>query len=124
MSYLHCPTCRCAYNIATQPRCPRCSVQPADDPPADAAEAIVAALDQLARAMTSASPEEIERVHARLAQRSLPAPAAPEPTLAIVHDPRPPIEYRLVDVTRRLRSWTKARVQRARELIAQSRRAA
>lgn len=111
MSYLHCPTCRCAYNIATQPRCPRCPAQ------LEGAEAIVAALDQLARALTNASPAEMARVHARLAERT--PVVEPEPALAIV--PRPRVEHRLVDATRRLRSWTKARLaapmQRARELL-------
>ncbi|MEO6775451.1 MAG: hypothetical protein ABI467_20990 [Kofleriaceae bacterium] len=55
MSYLHCPQCSHAYNLAVTPQCPCCPV-PATlvDPEED----IVAAADALARAMARATPAE------------------------------------------------------------------
>jgi hypothetical protein len=73
MSYLHCPTCKRAYNIAVSAVCPACPV-PATvvDPTQD----IVAAAEQLARAMARATPSERKAATARMDQLALPAPGA------------------------------------------------
>ena len=86
MSYLHCPTCACAYNVAREPACPRCGIRPGTpvDPTAD----IVSAVEQLARAMARATPIEIiaaqSQLDARNSQLALPAPGqtgGPSPSL-------------------------------------------
>ena len=55
MSYLHCPTCSHAFNLAVTSQCPMCPV-PAElvDPTDD----IVAATEALARAMARATPAQ------------------------------------------------------------------
>jgi hypothetical protein len=69
MSYLHCPSCHRAYNIATHQTCPSCPVAATVvDPTAD----IVAAADQLARAIARATPGERARAVVRLDQLALP----------------------------------------------------
>ncbi|MBV8763065.1 MAG: hypothetical protein JO257_37610 [Deltaproteobacteria bacterium] len=73
MSYLHCPTCQRAYNLATDPLCPFCPV-PATV--VDASEDIVAAAEQLARAMARATPSERTAATSRLDMLALPAPGA------------------------------------------------
>jgi acetyl esterase/lipase len=73
MSYLHCPSCKRAYNIAVDRACPACPV------PAtlvDPAEDIVAATEQLARAMARATPDEREDAMGRMDRLALPAPGA------------------------------------------------
>lgn len=124
MSYLHCPTCQRAYNLATQPTCPRChaaEARPAaaapPPAPADPADAIVAALDQLARAMQNASADDMGRVYAELEQRAVfalpePAPRAPVST-AIVHAPQP-IAHRRAPLRKRLQAWARPTVSAAR----------
>ena len=76
MSYLHCPTCQCAYNVATQAACPRCGVRAGA--PLDPTEDVIAAAEQLARAVGRATPVELARAQAELAMRdanrALPAP--------------------------------------------------
>ncbi len=78
MSYLHCPTCQCAYNVAKQAACPTCGVSAGA--PSDPTDAVVAAAEQLARAVARATPIELARAQAELAMRdasrALPAPAA------------------------------------------------
>ena len=77
MSYLHCPTCQRAYNLAVQPTCPYC---PVTATVVDAGEDIVAAAELLARAMARATPAERTTAAARLERLALPAPgAAPAP---------------------------------------------
>lgn len=73
MSYLHCPTCQRAYNVATDPLCPYCPV-PATQ--VDPTEDIVAAAEQLARAMARATPSERTAATSRLDMLALPAPNA------------------------------------------------
>jgi len=73
MSYLHCPTCQRAYNLATDPLCPYCPV-PATQ--VDPTEDIVAAAEQLARAMARATPSERTAATSRLDMLALPAPNA------------------------------------------------
>ncbi len=78
MSYLHCPTCRCAYNIATAPACPACGIRAGA--PVDPTEAVVAAAEQLAKAVAAATPVQLAQAQAQLAmrdaQKALPAPSA------------------------------------------------
>jgi hypothetical protein len=79
VSYLHCPTCACAYNVAREPVCPRCGVRPGT--PADPTDDIISAVEQLARAMARATPIELVTAQAILdrrdAQLALPAPGKP-----------------------------------------------
>jgi len=78
MTYLHCPTCRCAYNIANQAACPRCGVRAGA--PVDPTMDVVAAAQQLARAVARANPAQLAAAQAELAmrdaQKPLPAPSA------------------------------------------------
>jgi hypothetical protein len=73
MSYLHCPSCKRAYNVAVDRTCPSCPV-PASI--VDPAEDIVAATEQLARAMARATPNEREEAMGRMDRLALPAPGA------------------------------------------------
>jgi hypothetical protein len=87
MSYLHCPTCRCAYNLATQPTCPACGVRPGA--PVGAVEAIVEAAEQLAKAIGRANPMQLAKARAELAARGLvKAVRAALPSQVPVHVPR------------------------------------
>jgi hypothetical protein len=78
MSYLHCPTCQCAYNVAKQAACPTCGITAGV--PAHPTEAVVAAAEQLARAVSRATPIQLAQAQAELAMRdatkALPAPSA------------------------------------------------
>ena len=71
MSYLHCPSCKRAYNIAVQATCPFCPVHATV---VDAAEDIVVAAEQLARAMARATPAERGAAAARMDRLALPVP--------------------------------------------------
>lgn len=73
MSYLHCPSCKRAYNLAVDRACPSCPV-PAQL--VDPAEDIVAAAEQLARAMARATPDERDDAMGRMDRLALPAPGA------------------------------------------------
>ncbi|HEY5926208.1 MAG TPA: hypothetical protein VIV11_31200 [Kofleriaceae bacterium] len=73
MSYLHCPTCKCAYNIALSALCPNCPVPMSE---VDPAEDIVAAAERLAHAMARATPSERKIATTRMDQLALPAPGA------------------------------------------------
>jgi formate dehydrogenase maturation protein FdhE len=79
VSYLHCPTCACAYNVAREPTCPRCGIRAGT--PADPTDDIISAVEQLARAMARATPIELVAAQAVLdrrdAQLALPAPGKP-----------------------------------------------
>ena len=71
MSYLHCPSCSRAYNIAAQSSCPFCPVHATlVDPTGD----IVAAAESLARAMMRATPAERVAAAARMDRLALPDP--------------------------------------------------
>ena len=78
MSYLHCPSCQCAYNVASKAACPRCGVRAGAllDPTED----VIAAAEQLARAVGRATPVQLAQAQAELAMRdanrALPSPAA------------------------------------------------
>lgn len=73
MSYLHCPTCKRAFNIAAFATCPSCPIAATV---VDPAEDIVAATEQLARAMARATPDEREDAMGRMDRLALPAPGA------------------------------------------------
>ena len=74
MSYTHCPTCHRAFNLATSSSCPVCPVHAT---PVDATEDIVAAAEQLARAMARANERERLAAADRMARLALAAPGAP-----------------------------------------------
>jgi hypothetical protein len=80
VSYLHCPTCACAYNLARERACPRCGVR-AGTPPADPTDDIIHAVEELARAMARATPIEIiaaqRMIDWRTKRLALPAPGKP-----------------------------------------------
>jgi len=57
VSYLHCPTCQCAYNVAREVACPRCGIRPGK--PASATDEIIAATDALVRAIARATPDQV-----------------------------------------------------------------
>ncbi len=90
MSYLHCPTCRCAYNLATHPTCPACGVRPgAAAAPSGPVEAIVEAAEALAQAIGRANPIQLAKARAELAARGLvKAVRAALPSQLPVHVPR------------------------------------
>lgn len=77
MSYLHCPSCQCAYNVAKQAACPTCGVRAGA--PTDPTEDVIAAAEQLARAVARATPVQLATAQAELAmrdaQKALPAPS-------------------------------------------------
>jgi len=73
MSYLHCPVCNRAFNIAQHPTCPSCPVaatlvDPVDD--------LVAAAEALARALAHATPAQRAAAATRVRLPDLP-PAMP-----------------------------------------------
>ena len=71
MSYLHCPTCHHAYNVAVYSQCPFCPVAATVvDPSTD----IVMAAEQLARAIARANPMQRDTALARMDRLALPAP--------------------------------------------------
>lgn len=114
MSYLHCLTCKRAYNLAIQPICPYCPVAATVVDPADD---IVAAADQLARALARATPAERAAAAARMDQLAIqvaPTPAQPPPMPATVRFAIA-VASRL---ERRLARYAPALVRRVRALAA------
>jgi hypothetical protein len=73
MSYTHCPICQRAYNLAINAACPSCPVAATV---VDATADIVAAADQLARAIGRATPSERAAAAVRLDRLALPAAGA------------------------------------------------
>jgi hypothetical protein len=73
MSYLHCPVCSRAFNLAQHPSCPRCPVAVT---PVDPVDQLVAAAESLARALTDATPAQRAAAAARIRLPDLP-PAMP-----------------------------------------------
>src|SRR5262245_9615225 len=63
MSYLHCPACSRAFNLAVHASCPSCPVAAV---PVDPVEDVVAAAESLARALAQASPAQRAAAAARL----------------------------------------------------------
>lgn len=74
MSYLHCPVCSRAFNLAVQPSCPHCPVVAT---PVDPVEDVVAAAESLARALAQASPAQRAAAAARMSRFALPICDAP-----------------------------------------------
>jgi hypothetical protein len=77
VSYLHCPTCQHAYNLAREPACPRCHatahaaaaptpVRALAPPPLSPTAEIVACAVALARALRRATPAERDAARASL----------------------------------------------------------
>jgi hypothetical protein len=116
MSYVHCSACNRAYNLAIQPICPHCPVvatvvDPADD--------IVAAADQLARALARATPAQRAAAAERMDQLAL-LPVAPPPPLP--PPPQHPARVLAISLARsiekRLARYAPALVRRVRALAA------
>jgi hypothetical protein len=110
MSYVHCSACQRAYNHAVQPVCPYCPVAATVVDPADD---IVAAADQLARALARATPAERASAAARLPQLAIqlaPPPPKPEPM-------RPAFEI-AVSIAHRIRNRVITQLRRVRALAA------
>jgi hypothetical protein len=63
MSYLHCPVCSRAFNLAQHPACPSCPVAAA---PVDPVDDLVAAAESLARALAHATPAQRAAAAARV----------------------------------------------------------
>lgn len=82
MSYVHCPSCARAYNLARETACPACrpAATPAT-PPVDPTDDIIHAVEELARTMARATPIEIvaagRLLDYRVKRLALPAPGAP-----------------------------------------------
>ena len=90
MSYLHCPACHRAYNVAISPACPTCPVPAVE---VDATDDLVAAAERLAGAMARATPAERAEAVARMDRLALPAPGVAHQVLDSIRavlDPRPP----------------------------------
>jgi hypothetical protein len=73
MSYLHCPVCSRAFNIAQHPSCPSCPVAAT---PVDPVDDLIAAAESLSRALAHATPAQRAAAAARIHARDLP-PALP-----------------------------------------------
>jgi len=93
MSYLHCPVCSRAFNVAQHPTCPSCRV-PAR--PVDPVDDLVAAAEALSRALAHATPAQRAAAAMRTQLPDL-SPATPaladSATLRSVHGaltPAPP----------------------------------
>jgi hypothetical protein len=81
MSYLHCPVCSRAYNLATHASCPSCPVATTVvDPVAE----LVAAAESLSRALAQATPAQRAAAAARLDLPGLPAAPALAETAALL----------------------------------------
>jgi len=97
VSYLHCPQCSHAYNLAVTQQCPCCPV-PATlvDPEED----IVAAADALARAMARATPAERTAAASRIQHLSPvpgPVPAVGSGSVVAKAPPSPSLLTRLAE---------------------------
>jgi hypothetical protein len=114
MSYLHCPSCKRAYNLAIQPICPHCPVPATVVDPTDD---IVAAADQLARALARATPAERAAAASRMdpfAIQLAPQPAAPAPMPATMR-----FAISIASrIERRLARYAPALIRRVRALAA------
>ncbi len=91
MSYVHCSACQRAYNHAIQAICPYCPVPATVVDPADD---IVAAADQLARALARATPAERASAAARLPQLAI--QLAPPPAPVVKPEPARPARSRAI----------------------------
>jgi hypothetical protein len=108
MSYLHCPSCSHAFNLAVNSQCPVCPVpatlvDPVDD--------IVAAADALARAIARATPEQRE-----VAAAVMPRSVMPQAMLAPQAAKAPPAPRLLTRLAESLVDRMMAMKSRAKEL--------
>lgn len=94
MSYLHCPVCSRAFNVAQHPTCPSCPV-PAR--PVDPVDDLVAAAEALSRALAHATPAQRAAVAAHI---HLPEPL-PAPRAVAVTDALPAIRGALTAAPQR-----------------------
>jgi hypothetical protein len=97
MSYVHCSACQRAYNHAIQPICPYCPVPATVVDPADD---IIAAADQLARALARATPAERAAAAARMPQLAI--QLAPPPAAAVKPEPVRPTLSLAISIAGRL----------------------
>lgn len=98
MSYLHCPTCSHAFNLAVTAECPQCATNPLRAELAASARDIVTAADALARAMARATPAERSLAASRitrLAPEALARPLVHAPS--IIAPPAPRLLTRLAE---------------------------
>jgi len=117
MSYVHCSACNRAYNLAIHPVCPHCPVAATVVDPADD---IVAAADQLARALARATPAERAAAAARMDRLAL-LPVAPAPVPLPPPPQRPAVAFAISLASRiekRLARYAPALVRRVRALAA------
>jgi hypothetical protein len=66
-TYLHCPACQRAFNLATAAACPRCHARPGA--PLDPIAAVIDAAEPLAAAINRATSAQLAAAAARLAAR-------------------------------------------------------
>jgi hypothetical protein len=93
MSYVHCPACSRAYNVAREPGCPGCRAkQPAE--PRAGTDAVSTA-DALVRALDSASADERAAIEQMLAGTGL-----LRSSTELVRTTPAPREHRLITTTR------------------------
>lgn len=74
MSYLHCPVCSRAFNLAQHPSCPCCSVAVT---PVDPVDHLVATAESLARALVDATPAQRAAAATRIRLPGLPPAMLP-----------------------------------------------
>jgi hypothetical protein len=94
MSYLHCPQCSHAFNLAVTSQCPMCPV-PAEL--VDPANDIVAAAEALARAMARATPAERTAAAERMGQPPMAPPSMLTPPPLFKAPPAPRLLTRLAE---------------------------
>lgn len=96
MSYVHCPVCSRAYNVAREPGCPGCRAKQPAVPESRAGTDAVSTADALVRALSSASADERVAIEQMLAGTGLLRTSTELVRLA------PPREHRLITATREL----------------------
>jgi len=114
MSYLHCPACSHAFNLAVAAVCPQCAAKPVQPELVYASEDIIVAADALARAMARATPAERSLAASRitrLAPEALARPLVHAPS--VVAAPAPRLLTRLAEVI----ALIPRRVQRFRDRV-------
>jgi hypothetical protein len=95
MSYVHCPACSRAYNVAREPGCPGCRAKQPAPVEARGTDAVSTA-DALVRALDSASADERAAIEQMLAGTGL----LRSSTELVRTTPPPPREHRLITATR------------------------
>jgi hypothetical protein len=75
VTYVHCGTCRCAFDATAHRRCPGCGARLGiGTGPGSVEDEVADAAAQLARALTRATPDQLDQLAARLGDRPAPAP--------------------------------------------------